>query len=175
MTDLDNPNPFAPPKAAVADVIPGEGESFQPVRMFSAKGRMGRLRYYAYLIGGYFVYIIAAFIVGFVFGFAGSPGIVAVVVYAMLIPYLVLTILWTIQRSHDMDWSGWMMLLALIPLVSLIWLFRSGTPGANRFGPPPPPNSTGVKVLAGIGIVLSVVVILLAILMPAIFLGAYSR
>ena len=47
-----------------------------------------------------------------------------------------------IKRWHDRDKSGWWMLIVLIPLVGLIWFlvelgFLPGTPGPNRFGPPP--------------------------------------
>jgi len=45
-----------------------------------------------------------------------------------------------------MNLSGWAMLWMLIPLAALYWLFAPGTKGPNRFGAPPPPNSTGVKV-----------------------------
>ena len=31
------------------------------------------------------------------------------------LPLLVLTVLLTIQRCHDIDWTGWAALLALIP------------------------------------------------------------
>ena len=39
-----------------------------------------------------------------------------------------------------MDRSGWWVLLALVPigsLVQLVWLARPGTQGKNRFGPDP--------------------------------------
>ena len=47
-----------------------------------------------------------------------------------------------IKRFHDRDKSGWWMLIVLIPIVGAIWLlvelgFLPGTPGPNRFGPPP--------------------------------------
>lgn len=50
----------------------------------------------------------------------------------------------SVKRVHDRDWSGWFVLIALIPIVGGIWLlielgFLPGTPGPNRFGPPPPP------------------------------------
>ncbi|MDR2187396.1 MAG: DUF805 domain-containing protein [Azonexus sp.] len=183
MSTSSNPNPFAPPRAAVADVIPGEGETFQPVKIFSATGRMGRMRYYAYLLSAYFITYVAIMALSVLLGIAGvlSAGRgdaallglglgVITILFLATIPYLVLTIFWTIQRSHDMNWSGWMMLLALIPLVGLIWLFRPGTPGPNRFGPPPEPNSTGVKVIAWIGIGLTAIFILIVI--AAIATGA---
>ncbi|PTQ73483.1 DUF805 domain-containing protein [Celeribacter persicus] len=46
-----------------------------------------------------------------------------------------------IRRLHDVDRSGWWVLLILIPvigwLVLLYWAVTRGTTGANRFGPDP--------------------------------------
>ena len=46
----------------------------------------------------------------------------------------------TVRRLHDVDKSGWYILLGLIPFVIfyLIYLYcQPGTAGANRFGPDP--------------------------------------
>jgi uncharacterized membrane protein YhaH (DUF805 family) len=48
----------------------------------------------------------------------------------------------SVKRLHDYDFSGWWLLINLVPAVgSLITLiangFVPGTPGANRFGPDP--------------------------------------
>lgn len=40
----------------------------------------------------------------------------------------------TIRRMHDVDKSGWFM---LIPIYNLILVFTPGTKGSNRFGPDP--------------------------------------
>jgi uncharacterized membrane protein YhaH (DUF805 family) len=44
----------------------------------------------------------------------------------------------TIRRLHDLDRSGWWILLGLIPLVGviilIIWFCTKGTDGPNRFG-----------------------------------------
>jgi uncharacterized membrane protein YhaH (DUF805 family) len=44
-----------------------------------------------------------------------------------------------VRRLHDIDRSGWWILLALIPIVGaivlIIWYCTRGTAGANRFGP----------------------------------------
>lgn len=44
------------------------------------------------------------------------------------------------RRLHDIDRSGWWMLIVLIPVVgwiiAIIWYAKEGTPGENRFGPP---------------------------------------
>jgi uncharacterized membrane protein YhaH (DUF805 family) len=204
MNDINNP--YAPPAAVVADIMPGADTDFQPVKIFSAKGRIGRLRYFVWLgsaslilgiTAGTFL-LIAALLIGF--GGGSTSGIVALmgILVLIILPIQLLTlILFGIQRSHDMNWSGWaVLMLFLAPLtqtiasswlriapitgiimlinfaVSMIWLFVPGSKGANRFGPPPPPNSTAVKVLAGIYISLSVILIISVI--AAITLPAYQ-
>jgi uncharacterized membrane protein YhaH (DUF805 family) len=46
-----------------------------------------------------------------------------------------------VRRLHDLDRSGWWLLLGFIPLIGaivlLIWFCSRGTVGANRFGPDP--------------------------------------
>ncbi len=46
-----------------------------------------------------------------------------------------------IRRLHDLDRTGWWVLLGLIPLIGwiilLIWYVTKGTDGPNRFGPDP--------------------------------------
>lgn len=48
----------------------------------------------------------------------------------------------TAKRYHDRDKSAWWMLIALIPIIGIIWLlielgFLKGTDGPNRFGSDP--------------------------------------
>jgi uncharacterized membrane protein YhaH (DUF805 family) len=47
----------------------------------------------------------------------------------------------SVRRLHDIDRSGWWLLLFFIPLfgmiVLLVWAFNRGTQGANRFGDDP--------------------------------------
>lgn len=46
-----------------------------------------------------------------------------------------------VRRMHDIDKSGWWLLIALIPLVGwiilIVWYATKGTGGANRFGADP--------------------------------------
>jgi len=159
-------NPYAAPKAVVDDVFDNEA-GVQPVKLFSAKGRVGRLRYLAYNLGGYLLMVAAAFVLGFIaaaLGFAKAAGVMGVLA---VIPYFIFIVLLTIQRSHDMGWTGWTAILAMIPLVGLVWLFNPGTKGGNRFGAPPPPNTTLVKI-GGLALpVIAVIGILAAIALPA--------
>lgn len=159
-------NPYAPPGAHVDDVEDAEA-GVQPVKFFSGKGRVGRLRYLAHLMAGYLVVILVGAIGGGLGGALRSEALVNTFVFLGGGLYLWFTILKTIQRSHDMDWSGWFSLLALIPFVGLIWIFKGGSAGRNRFGSPPPPNTTGVKVLAFLPLAVFVLGIVAAIAIPA--------
>ncbi len=158
-------NPYAPPLAHVDDVVPEE-DGVQPVRMWSARGRIGRLRYLAHMMGAYLLVLIPGFVSGLLQA-TGLRVVANVVMVAGVIAYALFIILKTIQRSHDMNWSGWTVLLSMIPIVNLIWLVGSGTKGSNRFGAPPPPNTLGVKIL-GLAIpVIAVIGIIAAIALPA--------
>ena len=48
------------------------------------------------------------------------------------------TIAVSVRRLHDLDKSGWLLLIGLIPLVGaiilLVWACQEGTRGPNRFG-----------------------------------------
>ena len=155
MFEVMNNNPYAAPRSEVA-VYAG----VQPVRLFSAKGRIGRLRYLAYLTYAYVI-------LGALGGVMGALTPVPLAFLVILVPHIVFIVLLTIQRSHDMDWAGWTAFIALIPLLGLIWLLNSGTRHGNRFGAPPPSNTLAVKIG---GLLIPVVVgigILAAIALPA--------
>jgi uncharacterized membrane protein YhaH (DUF805 family) len=59
-----------------------------------------------------------------------------IVALVLIIPGLCVTV----RRFHDIDRSGWWLLIILIPiigvLVYLFWVTRPSTDGDNRFGPP---------------------------------------
>jgi hypothetical protein len=76
-----------------------------------------------------------------------------------------------VQRLHDIGWSGWLYLLALVPYLggvfTLVIMILPGSAGANRYGAPPPENTRAVKVLACLWILVPVIGILAAISLPA--------
>jgi len=45
------------------------------------------------------------------------------------------------RRLHDIDRSGWWLLIAFVPVVGaillIVWACQPGTAGANQFGPAP--------------------------------------
>lgn len=54
---------------------------------------------------------------------------------------LIPTLAVTVRRLHDIDLSGWWLLVCMIPLIGILFLFvlmlRGGHSGENRFGPNP--------------------------------------
>ena len=128
---------------------PVQSGRYQPV-LLSVEGRLGRVRYFAYSSSVGFVFGVLALLLAFLLMSYGKEYIgFATVVY---IPALLAMFVITKRRLNDLDASGWLAALTLIPLVNLgltLWLmFGRGSEGANSYGPPPVPNSTRVKVLA---------------------------
>ena len=156
-------NPFAPPQAAVDDVAE-QGQEYQQTKVLSFQGRIGRLRFLAYTtLSNLAIYIPAAMVMG-----AVGPGPVTGAVYllALLVQLLVLG-MFAAKRSHDMDWNGWTALLALIPFVNFIWVFKSGSKGRNNYGAPPPPNTLLIKIFGWILPVIMLIGIVAAVAFPA--------
>ena len=159
-------SPYAPPTANVAEELPEYAE----LRPFGVEGRIGRLRYLAWslsLMGA------AMAVFGVVaIGFQLSQVLGAILGVVTLVAMAVVSVQIGVQRLHDIGWSGWLLLVNLVPVVgsvfSIIMLVVPGSAAANRFGPPPPPNSTAVKVLSALWLLVPVVFgILAAIAIPA--------
>lgn len=159
-------SPYAPPSANVAEELPEYAE----LRPFGVEGRIGRLRYLAWSIS---LMAAAMAVFGVVaIGFQLSEVVGAIIGVLALVAMAVVSVQIGVQRLHDIGWSGWLLLVNLVPVVgsvfSIIMLVVPGSAAANRFGPPPPPNSTAVKVLSALWLLVPVVFgILAAIAIPA--------
>lgn len=165
-------NPYTPPRAEVSDVQ-AAATGYSVPRVWAASGRLGRLRYLAYLTVATLLMYVALGVAGGIGAVTESPLVVGLLMTLVYIPYIVLSVLLLIQRSHDMNWTGWTVLLAFIPLVGLIWIFKAGSPGANRWGNPPPANTTAVKIFGLIGPVIGIIAIIG--IMAAVSLPAYQK
>jgi len=151
-------NPYGAPRAKVGDAA----EEFQPVKLFAVSGRIGRARYIVYSILVQFALILPAMAL-----VALSPGPGLVVLAVAYIATFVISIMLTIQRSHDFNMTGWFSLLVFVPLVNLLFWFAPGTDGHNRFGAKTQPNSTRVIVSLWIVPVVFVLGIVAAVALPA--------
>jgi len=158
-------NPYAAPRAPVSDVA--AAGSTQPVRVWPPDGRIGRLRYLAWSIAGSLVLMLAFGILGAVAGVLNVPSLLMLMPTLGVVAYIVFAIVLTIQRCHDLNWSGWLSVLSLVPLVNLVFLFVPGTRGDNRFGAPPVANTLAVKILASLMVVFFLLGIAAAIALPA--------
>lgn len=168
---MGNTNPYQAPAAQVADV----NQQYSDLWVYTLEGRLGRLRYLAYSFGlSIVIQAIATITIGLASVMPPDIGgivtmIIMIVTYIML---LVTSFFIMIKRIHDVNRSGWLLLLLLVPLVNIIlglyMLFAPGTDGDNKYGPPPPPNSRGVVIAAFLLIGLFVLGIAAAVLVPAL-------
>lgn len=157
--------PYATPKAAVAETLPEFGE----LKAFTTDGRIGRLRYLAWSM----VLMLACLpLFGIAGGFFAASEILGGLLMVVVgIGVAVVGIMFGVQRLHDIGWSGWLLLVTLVPIVggvfSLLMFIIPGSTAANRFGSPPPPNSRAVKILALLWVAIIVLGIVAAIAIPA--------
>jgi uncharacterized membrane protein YhaH (DUF805 family) len=151
---------YSAPAARVADPVSG---GYSQINIWSPKGRLGRVRYIAYSIGFGVLFNMASAAVTALGGKSLGPVLFAVTLIAGGVIHALLSI----QRAHDIDWTGWLAILAFIPLLNLIFWFVPGTGGENRFGKQTPPNGIGVIIAAWIIPIVMIVGILAAVAIPA--------
>lgn len=160
-------NPYRTPNAALADVATSvSDETYEPA-MFSTQGRIGRLRYLAYscllqLVALFFIGILAAILIP-ALGKNTSTSLIFPLVLVLYIPIFAIAFIMAKRRLNDLNKSGWLSLLLVVPLVNLVFalylLFWPGSTSSNNYGPKPIPNSWGL---------------IAAILLPLIIIGALA-
>lgn len=121
-------------------------------RFFSLSDRVGRVRYFTYIVGALtacgfllvLIYIAASLLP------VGLGKVVSVTSYVMIknVIFPLIVFIMSIRRLHDFDLSGWWSLLVLIPLAPLVLVVLPGKKETNRFGPVPAPNPTSLKLTA---------------------------
>lgn len=139
----DQLNPYEAPQGDLGEGLTEVGE----VALFRPSTRIGRLRYIsrAFTFG-----VISYFLLAILFSIAlNTSGIIAAVFWvlftAAIIGLITLSVIFGIQRLHDLDQSGWLILLNFIPLANIVMaiflIFVPGTQGSNKWGPKPPANT----------------------------------
>lgn len=114
---------------------------------FSFDGRIRRIEYLlSSLLGGIVTAIafwlgVGTALFGAASGSGSGFGFGMFIGFIALIAGLWFTIAQDVKRLHDVDKSGWLLLLILIPIVNialaLYMLFADGTVGPNRYGADP--------------------------------------
>lgn len=103
-------------------------------------GRARRKEYWMFTLF-HLLFAIVAIILDNLLGLAmegiGYGAVYILYILAMVIPGLAVSV----RRLHDIDKSGWMILVSLIPIIGAIWLFvlmvTESNWGVNQYGPNP--------------------------------------
>lgn len=155
-------SPYASPMALVDQDSDEVGE----LNIWGIEGRIGRMRYVAWSMVFMFAMLPAVLVCAL--AFKVSPWLGGLLGIVAGIGAMVVGLQISIKRLHDIGWSGWLLLIGLIPLVGsifqLLTFVMPGSKGSNRFGAPPPANSKAVKVLFWVWIVFLVLGFIFGIL-----------
>jgi uncharacterized membrane protein YhaH (DUF805 family) len=124
-----------------------------PFRRYAEfSGRSRRREYWLFVLFNWIVALLFGAVLGiamlFLYLADASEDTMMLTCFIMAVPYALYS-LWviipglalSIRRLHDLDKSGWALLIGLIPLVGgillLIWYCTEGTRGPNLYGPDP--------------------------------------
>jgi len=113
-------------------------EALKKYAVFS--GRARRMEYWYFVLFNLIVAFVLALIdtlLGTTTGVSSFGLLSGIYSLAVLIPTLAVLV----RRLHDIDRTGWWILINLIPLVGtivlLVFALMPGTPGSNQYGPDP--------------------------------------
>ena len=118
-----------------------------PLRRYADfQGRSRRKEYWMFYLGIIIVTVILSLLAGLTGGLAETDssvigtiflGLLVLFYLAIFVPSLAVQV----RRFHDQDKSGWLLLLAFVPIIGglivLVFMCLEGTKGPNRFGPDP--------------------------------------
>lgn len=103
-------------------------------------GRARRTEYWMFILFNIImsvVLMVLDYAMGTLYFLGGSGLLGTLYSLFVLIPSLAVLI----RRLHDLDKSGWMILIIFIPIIGAIWLLvlcaTEGTIGPNKYGPDP--------------------------------------
>jgi len=106
--------------------------------LFSFEGRRNRKSYIYYALTMTAVSIVLGLVL---VPIAVGTGGIGMILFVLFLPILVSS--WAVgsQRCRDFGWSGWAILIAMIPYIGVLFalaiLFIPGNQGDNRYGPDP--------------------------------------
>ena len=113
-------------------------EALKKYAVFS--GRSRRKEYWFFVLFVVIISIVLNIIDGLIGAYDRSMGaglLSTIFSLAILIPSIAVSV----RRLHDIDRTGWWVLIALVPLVGwivlLVFHVQDSTPGTNRYGPNP--------------------------------------
>lgn len=112
----------------------------QPLKKYADfSGRARRMEFWMFVLLQIALSIVASLLDG-VLGLAQTLWVYGPFQLLCALAFLVPNIAVSVRRFHDQDKSGWLTIMAFIPLVNIVWLvfmFLEGTRGPNQYGPDP--------------------------------------
>jgi uncharacterized membrane protein YhaH (DUF805 family) len=99
-------------------------------------GRAPRSEFWYWTLFAFLVAAVSGILDSALFPFMGTGPISAITSLLLFLPGLAMSV----RRLHDLDRTGWWMLIALTLIgliVLLVWDCIKGTDGSNSFGPDP--------------------------------------
>jgi uncharacterized membrane protein YhaH (DUF805 family)/DNA-directed RNA polymerase subunit RPC12/RpoP len=115
------------------------------------KGRIGRRVYFFGSIFSWLFLVLFIFIIAFL-DLLSNETITAIYLfffYLLFVYIIIINFSLAIRRLHDINKSGWYLLLSFIPLLgsvfSLYILFKKGDKKINNYGPPPKAKGFGIN------------------------------
>lgn len=142
LTAMDPANPYAPPIVVETTVQRNASTQREGLVwiLFSFEGRIPRRVFWGVTL----LYTIAfyAFVIGLVAELGEDSLFVNLSILVMYPVMLWVSLAVTVKRWHDLDKSGWWVLIGLIPCLGPLWAFvetgcMRGTYGDNSYGPDP--------------------------------------
>lgn len=109
-------------------------EYFEEIKKFNCNGRLNRLKYWKF-VGVNFIFV---FVVATILGTVGVGDKILKIFSSIM---SILFIPFSIRRLHDLNKSGWFLLISLIPVINFFFGiyagFFKGTEGPNDYGDDP--------------------------------------
>jgi uncharacterized membrane protein YhaH (DUF805 family) len=108
-------------------------------RYFEFGGRSRRSEYWFFVLF-LIIFSVVAGVLDYVLGIGDPTRGVGVLGGIVSLVHLIPAIAVSVRRLHDIDRTGWWLLISFVPLIGaivlIIFYVTRGTPGTNRFGPP---------------------------------------
>lgn len=109
-------------------------EFIQELKAFSFEGRINRLRYWKYIGCMFLLNILIGLVAGALHIHGTLASVISLALSIIFLPF-------NVRRVHDLDKSGWWLLVCLIPVVNFFFFiyvsFFKGTEGDNSYGADP--------------------------------------
>lgn len=175
-------NPYQSPTTALTDDVATDTHITNNSKWYQLLGRIGRLRYMAYqILMSILMYVLLA-VTAIGFGSTAGHGnqlnstLILLFIMIMLLPFIFFTVIvYPKRRLHDLNLSGWLVILIFIPVINVLFslylIFAHGNKSINQYGYPPRPNRT-IHYLA---VFVPLVLIFIIGIFAAIALPAYDN